>query len=304
MPNPEGLPSLEEALGTAAAEAGLEEDFSDSLPGAEPPVGKASEPEAGEQAQQEEAPPDETAEPVFADLLEEDKSEPPDMWATEVELPGIDRPVPLSEMRDGYLRQADYTRKTQALAEQRKQFEDEHEQALRLMRALSEDPAGTAAYLAVKTGVVDEQTVAGKVRQLQDAWKPPPGRDEVEKQLEQRVADAVAQHPAVLQAQQQVLIASIEQDFARIEQKHQLKLTDRDKQAILKRAIDSGTSDLDLVTESMLRRVDRVRLERDKARGAATPRPGVRSPSADTPARIETVEDAFALALAEMDAGG
>lgn len=51
--------------------------------------------------------------------------------------------VPLDELENGYLRQSDYTRKTQELAQQRA----EAEQALRLMRALQENPLETLEAL-------------------------------------------------------------------------------------------------------------------------------------------------------------
>lgn len=305
MATPEGLPSLAEALGAAAVETGFEDTPEDTLFEAEQPADTAPPEGEVEQSLQEEAAPAETDQSVFGDLLaKEEAAPPPDFWGTEVELAGFEQPVKLSEMRDGYLRQADYTRKTQALAAERKAFEEEHGLALKLMNALTSDPAGTAAYLAVQTKVVEESQVADKVRHLQDVWKPPPSREEIEAQVERRIAEEVQKHPAVLQAQQQALIAKIDADFQRIEQKHSIKLTDRDRQAILKKAIDSQTPDLDLVTEAMLRGLDKVRLERDQARGAAGQRPSVRAPSADTPAKVRTVEDAFNLALAEMKGAG
>lgn len=44
-------------------------------------------------------------------------------------LEGKDVPVRLSELKNGYLRQSDYTRKTQGLANERKSFEQEQQQA-------------------------------------------------------------------------------------------------------------------------------------------------------------------------------
>jgi hypothetical protein len=44
---------------------------------------------------------------------------------TEIELGEDRQPVKLSELKSGYLRQSDYTKKTQALAEERKTFESE-----------------------------------------------------------------------------------------------------------------------------------------------------------------------------------
>lgn len=64
---------------------------------------------------------------------EQDDSEDEETTPAEDDDPEIDlgegkKPVKLSEMKEGYLRQADYTKKTQALAEERKSFEAEKAQ--------------------------------------------------------------------------------------------------------------------------------------------------------------------------------
>jgi len=61
--------------------------------------------------------------------------------------------VPLEELEAGYLRQSDYTRKTQSLSQQRA----EAEQALRLMQALNENPVETLEALARNLGVEDNE---------------------------------------------------------------------------------------------------------------------------------------------------
>jgi hypothetical protein len=57
--------------------------------------------------------------------------------------------VTLDELQRGYMRQGDYTQKTQALAAQRQQYEA----ATRLAEALQADPHGTLLQLATATGV-------------------------------------------------------------------------------------------------------------------------------------------------------
>ena len=85
--------------------------------------------------------------------------------------------VPLKEALSGYQRQADYTRKTQELAEQRKQVQ----YATALQEALQQDPAGTLQLLQQQLGVtliqdqqVEEEYLDPSEKQLQ--------------QLEQRIA--------------------------------------------------------------------------------------------------------------------
>jgi hypothetical protein len=57
--------------------------------------------------------------------------------------------VDVNELRSGYMRQRDYTQKTQLLAQQRQ----EYEAATRLAEALRADPQGTLLQLAEATGV-------------------------------------------------------------------------------------------------------------------------------------------------------
>ena len=57
--------------------------------------------------------------------------------------------IPLSEALSGYQRQADYTRKTQEVAQEREQLAH----MSRLMTALERDPSGTLAALAGQLGV-------------------------------------------------------------------------------------------------------------------------------------------------------
>jgi len=62
--------------------------------------------------------------------------------------------VPLSEALSGYQRQADYTRKTQELAEQRRQVQF----AAALQEALQNDPASTVELLSQHYGVNQQPT--------------------------------------------------------------------------------------------------------------------------------------------------
>lgn len=74
-----------------------------------------------------------------------------------VRVDGKDVEVPLNELTDGYLRHSDYTRKTQALAEERQRYQ--HFDALD--RAFQEDPIGTLRDLSNALGVSPEKLVEG-----------------------------------------------------------------------------------------------------------------------------------------------
>ena len=83
--------------------------------------------------------------------------------------------VPLQEALAGYQRQADYTRKTQELSEQRKQVEF----AATLAQSLQEDPVGTLQALQQHYGVATQPEV-------EDEWMDP--AEKQMRQLEQRIA--------------------------------------------------------------------------------------------------------------------
>lgn len=94
----------------------------------------------------------ETTESVSADIPEvssEATTEPGDAYTVKID--GAESQVSLSELQDGYQRQADYTRKTQELAEERQRLQ----QAEAIASALESDPAGTIAALSSAFGVTD-----------------------------------------------------------------------------------------------------------------------------------------------------
>ena len=81
------------------------------------------------------------------------------------EVPDVGR-VPSSELVKGYLRQADYTRKTQALADRGRQYQQwdqekqQYEQAMGQLREFLQDKQRISQYLAAMGGQVQEQAQA------------------------------------------------------------------------------------------------------------------------------------------------
>jgi hypothetical protein len=300
----QGLATAEEVFGRAAVETEWGGDDDSIFPPDE-----TSAPDEAAKPADGEAPKDAASdatkdESIFGDL--EDSVAPKVApggidWEQQVEIPGAQQPVKLREMRDGYLRHADYTRKTQALADERRQMESENSNALRLYAAFAEDPVGAAAYLATKMGLVDEAAVAGKVKDLKGVWAPPPKPAEIEKIIEQQVEQRLAEHPKVREAEQATAVRAVEKSFTDLETKHQVKLSDRDRAAILRRAIQAGTTDLDLTFTAMMAEVQRVRKGRDDVKQSATNRPGPRdTTAASKPAEIKSVADAFGKALEDL----
>ena len=80
-----------------------------------------------------------------------------------IKMDGEELQVPLTEALAGYQRQADYTRKTQELAQQREQFQF----ASALQTALERDPAATLDMLSKHYGI-SRQTAAEMVAESDD----------------------------------------------------------------------------------------------------------------------------------------
>lgn len=74
--------------------------------------------------------------------------------------------VPVSELSGGYLRQSDYTRKTQEVAEQRRELQN----AATLQRALEANPQRTLEFLAESYGVEFAQQAAAAATAATDGW--------------------------------------------------------------------------------------------------------------------------------------
>ena len=107
-----------------------------------------------------------------------------------------DQQIPLSELRDSGLRMADYTRKTQELADQRRELE----QATTLAKMLEVNPRGTIEYLAQQNGLSLAQAQAAVDSQDDDDWMSEPSSTRADPladrlaQIENRFAQDDANH--------------------------------------------------------------------------------------------------------------
>lgn len=139
-----------------------------------------------------------------------------------VSVGGEEVQVPLKEALSGYQRQADYTRKTQELSEQRKQVQ----YGVALQEALQNDPNGTLALLSQHYGVAQQPSEEEELYM-----------DPVEKQyrqLDQRLA-AFEQQKAMDQLEKTV--QSLQTRYG----------SDFDANEVVAKALAIGSSDLEAV---------------------------------------------------------
>ena len=139
MANEVGNPStgigLHEATLAISNLLGPEEDNQEETEALDQETDQEAESEEVEEYEEyEEAEADEDSDPDDDDTEEEATQELTDDLTVKVKVDGQEMEVTLSELRNGYSRTADYTRKATALAEQRKAFESEAE-AIRAERA-------------------------------------------------------------------------------------------------------------------------------------------------------------------------
>jgi hypothetical protein len=180
---------------------------------------------------------------LFADLEIEDEAAPevtPDSFV----LPGIDEPVSLEELKNGYLRQSDYTRKTQELARDREQSA----KAEQLFKALTEHPKELATQLAVAAGLIEPGTEPLKVVDL-----PFRSDDEYQADVQKAVEEALANHPDIVEAQDLLVQQWIDTEIARIEVEvfEGKPLGPKSRDRILQEAIKANTDDLEMVARSL-----------------------------------------------------
>ena len=116
----------------------------------------------------------------------------PDNRYVRVKVDGEDVEVPYSEALKGYSRESDYTRKAQALAQQRQ----EAEFGLRLQQALEANPALTLQALAQQYGMTVAQVQAAQAA-AEDEYADPLEREIAnERQARQALEQRIAQREA------------------------------------------------------------------------------------------------------------
>jgi hypothetical protein len=140
-----------------------------------------------------------------------------------VKLDGEELQVPLSEAIAGYQRQADYTRKTQELSQQKEEFQF----ATALQAALDSDPASTLELLSQHYGI--SQKAAAEMMEQEDEYLDP-----VEKkyrELDKRIAQFEEE-----KSQQQ-----IEKEIAGLQDRY----PDFDVKEVVQVALQRDTTDLE-----------------------------------------------------------
>jgi len=272
--NEEGIPSFQDAVEAAMSELDLAEE--ESVEAAPVTADGGDQAEEAKTDQADSGKPEAVVDSVFdselLDELEAQAADETDMDA-EVTLPGHDKPVTQRELVDGYLRQSDYTQKTQELAESRKQLDADNGLATRLMEKLRDAPLETVAALAVEVGLLEPDQVDQSVLSQLDEEFRVPTQDQIQKEIKAGIDSAVEAHPLVVEAQQEVFKQKIKAEFGEIEKQIGQTLSARDRNAVMQKALEIETPRLDVAFATLMREADLRRNQREDLEAAAPVRP-------------------------------
>lgn len=214
----------------------------------------------------------EAVESVFGGLLEE-QAENADPLDQMVQPDGYDEPISVRELADRGLMQSDYTRKTQALADERAAFTADNETALLLLQKLRDNPAETVAALAIEAGLLTQEQLPADLA-VRDAAIKFPSQEDIDAQVQDRVNAGLADHPDVVKANEMVLRQQIDAEFTVIEGQIGQTLNDSDRNAVLAKAVELGTTRLDAAFATLMHEADLMRKQRSDVEAAAPARPG------------------------------
>lgn len=148
----------------------------------------------------------------------------------DVEINGETKSVTLEELQAGYLRQADYTRKTTDVANQRKELEPFQE----IKRALDENPAVALGILGEHYGVNTAQPVPGESENLWDD--------------SDQGTNVMNEDPRIAQLEQQIQALTTNQAVAELDKRAQAlvaKYPDADAEAVKRHAQTNGFPNLE-----------------------------------------------------------
>jgi hypothetical protein len=189
-----------------------------------------------------------------------------EFWNLDVDIQTVNgqETVTVQELSEGYLRQADYTRKTQDLAAQREQAK----QALDFFAAFQSDPEGFARSIGVQAGFLDEG--ATPIRDIPSAKIP--SQEEIDARINEQLEERVSSDPRIQSAEIAAAQVQIDTEFSRLETEYGAKLSAKLREDILGEAFRLGSSDLEGI---LAKRLVQAQQKRSAAGGhVSTSRPG------------------------------
>lgn len=240
---PDGIQTIEEAFAAAKLEELTPGTGPQDL--GVPPAAATDAPQVG--SDQPSASDPET-QALIDSLVEQPSDEPaglddPRFWTQKTEVNG--ELVTLGELKNGYLRTDDYTRKTQAVAEQRRGLED----AERFLNDFQANPLEFARTLAIEFGWLDpgqnqpqvEVQIPGQLNE-----------EEIDARLQEMLDERVSADPRVLQAQQTEALRLVDEEFDRLGGEMKVSIPKELRDSLIAEAQERQVFDLELLLKARL----------------------------------------------------
>lgn len=204
----------------------------------------------------------------------------------------------LKELIDGQMMRADYTRKTQVLAEDKKALEaaDDFYQKFR------KDPSGFARGLAIEAGWLQPEDGPSTEKKFASI----PSQEDFNELINQRVEEQMKVDPRIESYERYEQDRVVNEAFSALEKKVGMEIPMELRQSLVEEAVARGTADLELVFEARLARVQGKQLKASDRRRAAPSRPGSSHQTAtekvETDPVVDSIEEAYAQARAIHEA--
>lgn len=207
-----------------------------------------------------------------------------EFWAQTVAIQTVNgqETVSIQDLSDGYLRHADYTKKTQSLAERNKNLD----RAVTFLEAFETDPEGFTRSLAVQAGYLDEGSAPVKDIAIAKI----PTQDEIDTKLNELLEERVASDPRVQSAEMRDAQAQVDTEFARLEKAYNVPLSESVRESIIQEAVDLNTSDIEGLLTKRIVRAQQKQAGSGNANLASTARPGAAPTGGTTPEAEKTIE--------------
>lgn len=200
----------------------------------------------------------------------------------------------LKELIGGQMMRADYTRKTQTLAEDKKALEaaDDFYQKFR------KDPSGFARGLAIEAGWLQPEDGPASEKKFASI----PSQEDFNELIDQRVEEGLKVDPRIEAYEQYERDRMVNEAFTALESKVGMEIPLELRQSLVEEAVARGVHDLEIVFEARLARVQDKQLKASDRRRAAPSRPGSSHQTAtekvDVDPVVDSIEEAFAQASA------
>lgn len=197
------------------------------------------------------------------------------------------------ELINGFMRQEDYTKKTQEIADDRKRLAN----AETLYNAIQEEPYETLRLLWQKYNLGNQNTLTttpASQNTLQAA--------NIDELVAQKVSEILGSDPRIAQVQSLAATQAEDAQFTDIEREFGKTLTTKDREIVRKKAVEVGTDNLRFVFAGLLQEAQ-LRLARKEQLKKASSVSGRRSDENETqPTKksFDSFEEAFLDSLREL----